>query len=639
MIRSLRARWRALTVSILVAFAALWAAGAALGVVGGADVPAGGLSFTARIALGSNQRACTGVLVDPRAVLTASACFADAGALHNGVPMASAKVTVGGSSSPVTTVVVHPQRDIALARLKTPITSVNPVALSSKAPAAGEELVLAGFGRTAAEWNSGKLRSAQFKVSAPQSAAFDVVAVDDDAVVGLCKGDGGGPALRQSGGEYQLAGLHHIGNQAGCLGETSGDPRATETRLDDVRGWVFGNLTGFATGIEVGDPPLTWSNTTDNNGGVTNVGGICCSLTGPELHRSMERDLAGGDRALVYSGSDNSTTESYAYLKAYDMKNLPVRAGTVLSYWVYPQSNAGSWGMAVGSNSTCVGIDLIYTDNSSLRDSGAVDTRGMSAHPAQHCGKLTLDAWNQVVVPLGTKAASKRIARLAIAYDQPANTGGYRGYVDDIAISDDAFGTSLETGQTSLGWNHAVSVGGPRGGLSNVGGVCCSLTGPELFSSKDANAAHTGTGEIVYSGKDTSAISSYAYTKAFAVSDTYVTPTTRLSYWIFPQSKANSSGLAEGANSTCVGIDLIFRNVVNGSESSLWDAGARDGWGNDARPAGQCGALTLDTWNHVSVPLGTVANGKQIVQLDIGYDQPGNTGGYRGFIDDIRISR
>jgi len=34
-----------------------------------------------------------------------------------------------------------------------------------------------------------------------------------------------------------------------------------------------------------------------------------------------------------------------------------------------------------------------------------------------------------------------------------------------------------------------------------------------------------------------------------------------------------------------------------------------------------------------------VAKGKQIVQFDFGYDQAGNTGGYRGFIDDIRISR
>jgi len=84
---------------------------------------------------------------------------------------------------------VHPQRDLALARLKTPIVSVSSVALSGSAPAAGDELVLAGFGRTASDWNAGKLRSAKFKVDAPQASSFDVVATGSDTV-GLCKGDG-----------------------------------------------------------------------------------------------------------------------------------------------------------------------------------------------------------------------------------------------------------------------------------------------------------------------------------------------------------------------------------------------------------------------------------------------------------------
>ncbi len=37
--------------------------------------------------------------------------------------------------------------------------------------------------------------------------------------------------------------------------------------------------------------------------------------------------------------------------------------------------------------------------------------------------------------------------------------------------------------------------------------------------------------------------------------------------------------------------------------------------------------------------LGAAANGKQISQIDIGYDQAANTGGYRGLIDDIRITQ
>jgi hypothetical protein len=61
--------------------------------------------------------------------------------------------------------------------------------------------------------------------------------------------------------------------------------------------------------------------------------------------------------------------------------------------------------------------------------------------------------------------------------------------------------------------------------------------------------------------------------------------------------------------------------------------------GVKAHPASQCTKIQLDTWNFVRVPLGAIANGKQITQINVGYDQPANTGGYRGFVDDISISQ
>jgi hypothetical protein len=196
------------------------------------------------------------------------------------------------------------------------------------------------------------------------------------------------------------------------------------------------------------------------------------------------------------------------------------------------------------------------------------------------------------------------------------------------------FTSGLEAGQPRMNWDDAVE---SNGGSVGVGGIIAGLTASEL--GMRAMNPHAGTNAMLYSGKDNSATSSYAYTKAFAVSDTFVTSTTRLSYWIHPQSNSTSWGMATGNNSSCVSVDLIFRDVANGSESNLRNSKARDAQGHSMNPAQQCGTLTLDAWNYVSVPLGEVASGKQIVQLDIGYDQPGNTGGYRGFIDDIRISR
>ena len=377
------------------------------------------------------------------------------------------------------------------------------------------------------------------------------------------------------------------------------------------------------------------------HGGLLNVTGVCCNLTGPELFTGPPVDGAhSGSQAILYSGKDTDATKSYAYTKVFRMRNMQVRPGTVLSYWIYPQSKANSFTYADGTNSTCVGIDIVYTDGSTLRDSGAVDQRGNRMHPANQCNKMPLDTWTQVVVRLGDWAAGKTINTLSIAYDQGPNTGGYRGFIDDISLTDlvrgDRFSTGLESGQPGLNWTNTVSATAPGGGLLNVGGVCCSLTGPELFVGDDSRA-HSGSKIVLYSGKDTNATNSYAYTKAFGPSDIFVTPQTKLSYWIYPQSKANSFNYAEGTNSTCVAVDLILTDNFDASQKALRDSGATDRNNRSIHPAQQCNQLVLDKWNYVEVPLGAVANGKQISQIDVGYDQPANTGGYRGWVDDVRI--
>jgi hypothetical protein len=628
-------------------------AGPASAVAGGTDVPDGALPFVARLSIGDTARACTGALVHPQLVLTAGACIADsAGVVRAGAPPLPTTATVGranvaggtgGVVSAVREVVPHPDRDLALLTLETPVTTIAPIPVAAAAPAPGDELTLAGFGRTVSEWVPGRLKSATFTVDTVAGSTVDVVPAGA-AKAGVCKGDAGGPAFRITGGAAELVAVHHASNQAGCLGEADGQPRATETRVDDVRSWIAGRFPGFSTGFDAGEARPHWQNAVDDagagSGGLLNVGGVCCALTGPELFIGTDSRAHSGDKVLLYSGKDNDATRSYAYTKAFNLRNVQVRPGSVLSYWVYPQSKANSYQYADGLNSTCVAVDLVMADGSTLRDSGLLDQHGNRAHPANQCGKLTLDTWNEVVVPIGTRLAGKQIATLTIGYDQGPNTGGYRGFVDDVRVTDviaaDRFHSGVDPGQPGPTWTNSVSTGAPRGGLLNVGGVCCGLTGPELFVGTDSRA-HSGDKVLLYSGRDNDATRSYAYTRAFAPSDVFVTPTTTLSYWVYPQSKANSYQYADGANSTCVAVDLILRGH-DGTEKTLRDSGALDTRGNRAHPANQCGKLTLDRWNHVSVPLGAVANGQQITQIDIGYDQSPATGGYRGFVDDIRIT-
>ena len=626
-----------------------YGAGPAAAITGGADAD-DKYPFVAHLAVGDTERACSGTLVHPQLVLTAAACFADEqGAVRAGEPATRSTVTVGrsdlaggtgGTVTTVTDLIPHPDRDLVLARLEVPATAA-PIAVATDAPEAGESLIVAGFGRTRTDWVPGRLKQGRSTVDTVSGPTLDLAG--GESAAGVCKGDAGGPAFRERDGAVELVAVHHGSNQAGCLGEAQGAPRSTETRVDDVRAWIVGNFPGFATGFEAGQPAPHFVNAIDDagagHGGIRNVGGVCCSLTGPQADVRAERPTHGGTTMLMYSGKDNNATSSFAYTKVFKPGNLRVRRSTVLSYWIYPQSTASNSGVS-GTNSTCVAIDLVYTDGGTLRDSAVTDQRGNRAHPAHQCNTLPLDTWTEVVLRIGDVADGKQIATISVGYDQPANVGGYRGYIDDIAITDvvapATFATGVETGQPAPTWTSTVSTGAPRGGLKNVSGICCSLTGPEA-AVRDEATTHGGGAALMYSGKDDNATSSHAYTKVFQLTNAFVTPTSRLSYWIFPQSTTSNRHVT-GGNSSCVALDLIFLRHADGTQRSLRDSGVVDQRGRPVHPAGQCAQLPLDRWSYVSVPLGAVANGQEITQIDIGYDQPAGTGGYRGYVDDIRIT-
>lgn len=154
----------------------------------------------------------------------------------------------------------------------------------------------------------------------------------------------------------------------------------------------------------------------------------------------------------------------------------------------------------------------------------------------------------------------------------------------------------------------------------NVTGYCCGLTVME--TSRRAEVAHGGTYALMYSGTDTSASGSYSYNRVFDV-HLPLTAGTTLTYWIYPQS----------ANGTYVAIDLALTDG-----RSLRDSGAVDQFGVRAHPQlqGEGRRLALNQWNLVQVNLGVLAGGT-VDQLRVGYDQPGGTGTFRGYIDDIQV--
>lgn len=212
----------------------------------------------------------------------------------------------------------------------------------------------------------------------------------------------------------------------------------------------------------------------------------------------------------------------------------------------------------------------------------------------------------------------------------PASVNAYQDFT----------GTSFEPGQRQPDWADAVDTGTGGGGSSGVGPESgARISGPQASTAQVLGdpggqvQAHSGDTSLVYSGTASGASQDYAYMKVFDLSSAPLTvrPGTTLSYWIYPASSQYISSVS-GGNSSCEAVDLVFSDGT-----ALRNLAAADSAGDKLTPSGQCGHLTLDQWNHVTANIGAVAAGKRITGVDVGYDDPGSSGGFHGFIDDLTI--
>jgi predicted alpha-1,2-mannosidase len=156
-------------------------------------------------------------------------------------------------------------------------------------------------------------------------------------------------------------------------------------------------------------------------------------------------------------------------------------------------------------------------------------------------------------------------------------------------------------------------------------------SGPSSGYNMKARMGFTGTHSLKYSGQHTAAGRGYATNRLFDA-NIPVTPTTRLSYKVFPEFTGNDLQYP----STYVAVNLHFTDGTSLSQLTPVDA-----YGISATATGQGAGKILYTnqWNSVKIDVGTVAPGKTIDGVLLSYDNPAAsaTTAFQGWIDDVKI--
>lgn len=369
-------RLSALTAALLAIPVALGAtAMPASAVTGGTPSTDTTYAYTAQITIGDHDRGCSGVLVARQWLLTAASCFAADPATSISVPAGKPALTTtaiigrsdltstAGAVREVVELVPRTDRDVVLARLNRPVTDVTPVALATTAPAVGEELTLAGYGRTATEWAPLNLHTGAFSVDASDTTTATVTGKNGAAA---CMGDTGGPVIRTVSGTPQLAALSSRSYQGGCFGI---DPAETRTggitaRVDGLASWVAESVDAFRPLANIGTTRcLAVPNDSVANG--TLLFQWTCS-NGTEQQWRLEHVAGGnGDRYLVRNNNSK---------KCLAMPGASVEDGTQAIQWACSGDDEQVWihdsigrvrnlhsgkCLAVPSGSTTIGTKVI----------------------------------------------------------------------------------------------------------------------------------------------------------------------------------------------------------------------------------------------------------------------------------------
>jgi predicted alpha-1,2-mannosidase len=346
----------------------------------------------------------------------------------------------------------------------------------------------------------------------------------------------------------------------------------------------------FASSFESAEPQPSWANTveTDSAGNRRASGVDGTASTG----------IPGNVRDKVIDIAASGEFEAGGEVK----ENL--NDGDVNSKWLV--STAAAWVHFKLSEP----VRIAYYALSSANDAPERDPRDWRLQGSQ-------DGQNWTTVD--TQTGQTFSARFQTKEYRFSNPTGYLYYRLEVTASST---NAIQFAELQLSTGEPAPTP-PNDMKSVVGG------GPLSSPTAKSRVGYTGLRALQMSGRHLPGGRAFSYNKVFDV-DLPVTPSTELSYVVFPEFRPGD--LRNPA--TYAAVDLAFSDGTY-----LSDLGATDQHGAVLSPRGQGESKTLYTmqWNAKRSRIGTVAAGKTIRRILVGYDNPAGPATFRTWFDDLRI--